>query len=187
VERQRLVLEAVDRLGAPAAGGARQAGLGRQVEEEREVGHGVADHQALEAADQLGVDPAQRALVDAGRIDEAVAHHPLGLIEGRPDGGADVVVARRREQQRLGQGPERLGGARQQHVAHDIGASRSPGLARHHHRDGVRAQAPGQQLGLGRLSRPLAALEGNETSAHLAMLGCVRALISVCCRNGTAQ
>ena len=65
--------------------GARQPDVRRHVEDEGEIGHGGADGDALQAADQLRVDLAERALIDAGRIDEAVADHPFA-VERAPAG-----------------------------------------------------------------------------------------------------
>ena len=50
----------------------------------------------------VGVHLAERALIDAGGIDEAVADHPFAGLQRRPDGVAHVIVARGREQDRLG-------------------------------------------------------------------------------------
>ena len=81
--------------------------------------------------------------------------------------GAHVIVARGREQHRLGGRPERLGGARQQHVAHDLGAGDPPGSrVSTTPMPSVRRRC-GQQRGLGRLAGALAAFEGDEASAHV--------------------
>src|SRR5262245_64615065 len=144
-----------------------------------------------------------RALIDPCRVDEAVADHPFSLFERGQDRRIDVVAARGREQDRLDLRPKRLGGAREQHMAHDVGARRTAGLARHHHADRQRAQAIGQEAGLGRFTGALPALEGNETSAHPAATWALRmslsggtaagtrasarGLISVCCGEGTGR
>ncbi len=135
----RLRLEAVGRALAAPALGARQADRRRHVEDEGEIGHGGADRHAFEAADQLGVDLAERALIDAGGIDEAVADHPFAVHQRRPDRRAHVIVARGREQDRLGLGAERLGDAGEQDVADDLGAGRAARLAREHDLDAERS------------------------------------------------
>ncbi len=48
-------------------------------------GTAPADGDAFEAADQPRVDVAERALIDAGRIDEAVADHPVAGGDRRAD------------------------------------------------------------------------------------------------------
>ena len=50
----------------------------------------------------------------------------------------DVIVAGGREQDRLGFRAERLGRARQQHMADRLGAGRAAGLARQHDADAER-------------------------------------------------
>ncbi len=77
-----------------------------------------------------------------------------------------MVVARGREQERLGHRAERLCGTREQHVAHDVGAGRAARLARHHDADGEPAQARREPLRLRRLAGALAAFECDEASAH---------------------
>ena len=161
-----LALEAVARGIAAALLGARQSDLDRRVEHEGEIGLEVADGDAFERPQQLRIDPAKLALIDAGRIREAVADHPAAARQRRRDGVADVVVARGREQDRLGGGPERLGRARQQHVPDDLGARRAAGLAREHDADPERAQLLRQQRRVAGLAGPLAAFKGDESSAH---------------------
>ena len=79
------------------------------------VRSGIAgtDRDALKAADQTLVDVAERALIDARGIDEAVADHPGSGFNRRQDRIAHMIVARRREQDRLGFGAQRLGDAGQ--------------------------------------------------------------------------
>ncbi len=79
----------------------------------------------------------------------------------------DVIVARGREQDRLGVGAERLGRARQQHVADDLGAGRAARLARQHDADAERlAGARASSAAWVDLPVALAAFEGDESSAH---------------------
>ena len=165
----RLRLEAVGRALAAPAFGARQADRRRNVEQECKIGHGGADRHAFEAADQLGVDFAERALIDAGGIDEAVADHPFAGLQRRPDGGAHVIVARGCKQDRLGFSAERLGDAGQQNVADDFGAGRAARFAREHDLDARRLEPVGQQARMGGLAAAFAAFEGDETSAHLVL------------------
>ena len=68
-----------------------------------------ADRHALEAANDAGVDVAQGALIDARGVDEAVADDPFAALERRDNHGADMVIARRGEQDGLDLRAERLG------------------------------------------------------------------------------
>ena len=140
VKLDRLGFEAVGGAARAPARGARQADGCRHVEHEGQVRHGGADGDALEPADQLSVDLAERALIDAGGIDEAVADHPFAVDQRRPDHVAHVIVARGREQDGLGLHAERLGGARQDDMADDLGARRAARLAREHDLDAERLQ-----------------------------------------------
>ena len=155
---------------AAALLGARHADLDRGVEHEGEVGLQVADGHAFERAQQLVVDPSQLALIDVRRIREAIADHPAAARQRRHDGIADVVVAGGGEQDRLRGGAERLGRAREQHVADDLGAGRAAGLARQHHADAERAQLLRKQSRVAGLAGPLAALKRDELSAHRRLL-----------------
>ena len=101
----------------------------------------------------------QQALIDLG--------YPLPIStrrHGSPDGmyESETVGAIRSFQR-----AERLGGTRQEHVAHDVGAGRSAGLPRHQDWDGELTQPVGEPPGLGRLAGPLPSFESDETSAHL--------------------
>ena len=50
--------------------------------------------------------PAGDALIGAGRIEKAVADHPLSARERIADDGVDMILPRNREEQRLGERPE---------------------------------------------------------------------------------
>ncbi len=63
-----------------------------------------ADRDPLETADQTRIDAAKRALINAGRIDEAVTDHPLPGLDCRQDHVAHVIVARGGEQNGFGLG-----------------------------------------------------------------------------------
>ena len=97
-----LRFEPVGRGVAAAQRPALERHIDRHVEDEREVGQEIADGDPLEALDQAPVDLAERALIDAGGIGEAVAHHPFAGGKRRLDGAADMVFARRREQHGFG-------------------------------------------------------------------------------------
>ena len=102
VKFDRLRLEAVGRALAAPALGARQSDRRRNVEDEGEIGHGRADRHAFEAANELLSTLPSDALIDARGIDEAVADHPFAVDQRRANGRAHVIVARGREQDRLG-------------------------------------------------------------------------------------
>ena len=116
VKLHRLRLEPVgDFLSAPALG-PRQADLGRHVEDERQVGHCRPHGHPFKAADQALVDVSERPLIDACRIDKAVADHPGAGLNRRQDDISHMVVAGGGEQDRLGLGAERFRDSRQQDV-----------------------------------------------------------------------
>src|SRR5580704_4042564 len=77
-----------------------------------------------------------------------------------------MVVAGGGEQHRFRLGPERLGRAREQNMAHDFGAGGAAGLTRELHAYAERFQLERQHGGLGRLAGPLPAFERNELSLH---------------------
>ena len=56
----------------------------------------------IDRAHRLDAETARAALIGERAVDEAVAKHPLALVERRADGLVDMVGAGGREQQRLG-------------------------------------------------------------------------------------
>src|SRR4029077_8055666 len=76
VEGARFRLEAVRHALAAALLRARKAHLRRHVENESEIRLEVADSDPLKSADETRIEMAELALIDSGRIDEAVADHP---------------------------------------------------------------------------------------------------------------
>ena len=85
-----------------------QSQCGGYIEDEREIGIKVADGYALERLDQALIDFAERPLIDARGIGEAIANDPVARFERRQDGAADMVVAGSGEQHRFRLRPERL-------------------------------------------------------------------------------
>ena len=120
----------------------------------------------LQRLDEGGIEVAGHALVDAGGIEEAVAQHDRAALDRRPDHLLDMVGARRGEQHRLHLRAERLGGARQQHMAHGFGARRAARFARHQDVMAGRPQLVGQPGDLRRLAGPFATLEGDEEAGR---------------------
>ncbi len=120
----------------------------------------------LDLVQKRGIDGAGGALVDARRIDEAVAKHDLAAPERRADHLLDMVGARGGKQQRLHLRAERLGSAGKDHVADRFRARRSARLARHHHGVALVAQLLRQPPDLRRLARPFPAFERDEKAAR---------------------
>ena len=166
MEGTRFRLEAVRHALAAALVRARKAHLRRHVENESEIRLEIADGDPFEGADETRIEMAERALIDSGRVDKAVADHPHALRQRGLDRVAHVIAAGSGEQQCLGLHPERLGHAREQYVSDDFGAGRAAGLACAHHADAGRRKAIRQQRRMGRLARAFAAFEGDESSTH---------------------
>ena len=96
-------------------------------------GMAVADGDALQRRGSVcrrpcRARPGRRASNSMKR--SQITHLPCA--QRRPDGAAHMIVARGGKQHRLGLRAERLGDARQQNVADDLGARRAARLAREH-------------------------------------------------------
>jgi hypothetical protein len=157
LERAALALEAV---GVATAGG----GLVEiELEQERDVRLEAAGGEAVHARDLVHPQPARAALVGERRVEVAVGHDDLALLERRPDRLRDELGAGRREQQRLGARAD-LERRVLQHVAKALADGRAARLAHGH---GALAEGVAQELGLGRLARPVHALEGHEQPTHI--------------------
>ena len=124
------------------------------------------DGDAIERVeDALGA--AAGALIDAGRIGEAVAEHPVAGVERRPDHALDVVGARGREKHRLALDAELLGRPGKQQSPDRFGGRRAARLAGQGYVVPGRLQPLGKPPDLGRFAGPLAALEGDELAGHV--------------------
>ena len=117
---------------------------------------------SLERVDDLARQAAGLALVDARRIGEAVADHPQPGVERGPDRLVEVIGARGIEQQRLRERRVRRHLRVENDGAQRLGERRAARLARQHRVDADAPQLLGERPGLGRLSRPLPAFEGDE-------------------------
>src|SRR3984885_16084347 len=159
-------LEAVRRRLAAALSGARHPDFDRNIEHDGEIGHQIADGDALEASDQTMIDLPENALIDARRIDKTVADHPFAGFERRQNGALDMIVARRGEQHRLDVRPERLCRTRQQHMTDDLSAGRAARLTGQLHVMTESFEPQRQHGGLGRFSRALPAFQSDELPAH---------------------
>src|SRR3974377_686942 len=161
--------------------------MGWHIDEEGQTRHGGAYRDALEAADQHGVHLAERALIDTSGIDEAVAEHPFTGKQRRPDGLAHVIIARGGEEDRFRFRSKRFGDAGEKDMADYLSPGRAPRLAREHDPDVQMFKVLGEQRRMGRLAAAFAALEGDETSAHLALFRLDKKLIAARPRRGIAQ
>ena len=157
---------------------ARHADVDRDIEHDGEIGHQVADGHALESADQAMIHCAENALIDARRIHKAIADHPFAGFERRQDRALHMIVARGGKQHGLDIRPERLGRARQQHVANDFGARRTARFAGQLHAMAERFETQRQHGRLGRFPSALAALEGDELPAHANTLSGSRHIVT---------
>ena len=99
VKTQPLLLEPVGDGGSASLDGALQANRDRHIENERKVGFQIANRHTFHCAEQLRIDFAEFALIDARRIREPVAQHPRPRFKRRLDNLIDVVIARGRKQQ----------------------------------------------------------------------------------------
>ena len=152
-------LEAIRRAAAATGGGALQADLNGDIQNDGQVRLEIADGDPLHRVENTGRDLPQPALVGAGRIREPVAQHPCPLAERGLDNRAHMVVARRCKQQRLGLRPKQLAHARQHEMADDFGSRRTAGLARDDGAQLRRGKTLGELLDLRGLSGALAAFE----------------------------
>src|SRR5436190_9344749 len=165
VEGERLTLEAV----APPAADPPEPLDGIEVEVQREVGQDAAGRPDIQLADQVGVDAAPVALVRHGRVGVAVAEHDAAALEPRADLLCDVLVARGHEQEDL---DERFGpDARMlEQAAHGDPEARPVGLTGPLDSAPFGAEPTSEAPHLGRLARPLDALERDEHSTHVQIL-----------------
>ena len=125
---------------------------------------------ALERRGSARIDVAEHALIDAGRIGEAVADHPVAARERRLD--ACCGRGRRARPRTASPRPRRRAAWRRPTAARggSISAPGEPPGSRVSTTPMPSAlQALGQQRRVGRLAGALAAFEGDETSAHLAI------------------
>jgi hypothetical protein len=104
-------LEAVDLLPVCLGAGchALQALFGRQVEDQRQIGPGGADDDALQRVHRRDGDTTGGALIGARGIVEAVADHPAAARQSGADGEFEMGIARHIEEQRLAHRAEALG------------------------------------------------------------------------------
>ncbi len=143
---------------------ARVRGVGIHAQEHRHVGHARADDELHQVLDDVDAQAARRALIGGGRVHEAVADDVAARCSRGLDHPLDQVRPCGREQEEL------------RHIAHlerGILEQRADplghlGAARLADQERVRAERLCEQRGLGRLARPVDALEGDEHGAKLA-------------------
>src|SRR5262245_13446091 len=170
MEGERFALEPVQ---APALRAVPLEPLGRiQIEQQCQVRHDAAGRARVELANQVGIDTAAVALVGHRRVDVPIAEHDPAPVEPRAELLGDVLLARRHEKKDLDEGlgmdtralEETPHGHSQPCAvwlpcALDLTtAPTKPSLEPPH---------------LGRLARPLDALERDQDTAHApATSGC---------------
>src|SRR5436309_2157291 len=165
VERERLALEAVE--AAPID--APQAGRGRQIEEQRQIGKHAPGRPQIQLANQVVIHAAAVALIGERGVGVPVAEDDAAALEPRPDLLVDVLLAGRHEEEDF---RERRGvGARQLEQLPDglaeLGAVR---LGRLLDTAALTLEGALQPGDLGGLSRPLDALERDQHSPHATSL-----------------
>ena len=142
-----------------------QPGRDRQVEQDGEVGSAGRQHLAVQPVDPLEPHLASQPLIDAGRIDVAVAEHDGAARDRRLDQPGQMIRPRGGKEQKLGQRVPALDRTLDQQPADRLGTGRAAGLAG---ADDLAAQAlePRGEAGeLGALAGTLAALDRQEESA----------------------
>ena len=124
-----------------------------------------SERQTLQGTDQARVGAAEHALVGAGRIRETVADDPASLGERWRDRVFEMIAMRAAAKSSASPvGPSGTAGAREDHVADDLGARRAARLARGERPEAGLFQPLGQQADLGRLAAALPALQRDEPS-----------------------
>src|SRR5581483_8217865 len=165
VELDRLALEAIGRADGACA---REAFLGREIEDERERRRDAAAREVVDRPHGVDRQAAAVALVRDGRIGEPIGHDDRSALERRHDESADVLRAVREVEEELGLGGRSGRRLVEQHSperATELGAAR---LAR---QDDVEAVAPErvrEARGLRRLPGALDALDRDERAGHAA-------------------
>src|SRR6478736_8470068 len=153
---RRLRLEAISGVLPAPARGTGEPNFGWHIQNECEFGKRLPNGDPLEAPDQSLIDMTESALVDARRIDEAVADDPSTGFQRGQNGIADMVVAGSREQDRLRFSAEWLGNARKQDMADDLGAGRPARLPCEHDLKAQRFQPMSQRRCVGRFTAAFA-------------------------------
>ena len=140
--------------------------LGWEVDQDGEVGQGRADGKLVDGFDLVSVDGAGDALVDSGRIEEAVAEYDLPRSQGGLDQLADVLGTAGGEEEELCFGRHAVPRVVVlQQVADRLAEGRASGLAGLH--DGVARchETLFQRSDLGRFTATFAAFECDEEGA----------------------
>ena len=163
---QRLLLEPVGFPLAAARGGALQAYLGVDVEDQRHVRHHAIYRDALDVLDKSPRLLAAVALINARRIEEAIAKHDGTALDCRADHLLNVIGAGGCKQQRLHARTERLSGAGENDVPQSLRTGRAAGFARNQRVVAGLPQLLGEAPDLGGLTRALSALECDEQTAR---------------------
>src|SRR5437867_7980282 len=163
VERELFALEPIE----PASHRAisLEPGGRVEVEEQGEVGHDAAGRTRVQLTDQIGIDAASVTLVRDRRVGVPVAEHDAAPVEPRPDLFRDVLLPRGHEEEDFDEG---LGlDARALEQATHLGSEPcSVGLARVFDLTTLPTKPSLESPHLGRLARPLDALERDQYTAQ---------------------
>src|SRR5204862_2882952 len=141
--------------------------VGVDPQEHGHVRHALAHDNLVEALHVLDPEPSGAALVGGGRVDEPIADHVAAGFYRRPDHLAAQGRARGREQEQLHRGPQ-LERRIEEQLAHPLADRRPAGLAE---KQGVGSERAGEERRLGRLARPVDALERDEHAPLTAWSG----------------
>src|SRR5437773_636026 len=160
-ERQRLPARGVE----VAPPDAPQSLRGIEIEEQREVREDPAGRPHVQLADEVRIDTAAVALVGDGRVGVPVAEDDAATREPRPNLLRDVLLAGGHEQEDLDERLRLDAGALEQ-AAHGESEPRSVGLTGALNLPPVLTKPSLEAHHLGRLARPLDALERDQDSAH---------------------
>src|SRR4029079_18553682 len=165
MENEAFLLEAVFAAGALFR--PREPEFRVEVENQGEVGPSLADNLALEAFDQLHVAAAGNALIDSGRIHEAIAQDQIAAIERRPDRFAQVRFPRRIVEQGLGGRRPSADRADDEEGTDVFGSGRAAGFAGQDDVPSLSAQGFGEIARMRALAGALATFKGDETAGHV--------------------
>src|SRR6185295_12700986 len=138
-----------------------------KIKHQRQIGRELSERRFLQAIDGIDADTARHALIDIGRIREAVRDHPIALGQRGLDNARHVIDASGKKQQCLGQRRPPLGFTLNEQLADFFGTRRAAGLARERHAMAPPFQGRFQQTSLSGFAGALSSFETDEVSAPL--------------------
>ncbi len=140
--------------------------IDRQIKDDRQVGLKLAQRQAVDFADQSGVDAAAKSLIGHGGIGKPVAEDPVASFERWSDQFFDMFPPRGIVKQNFRNPVPIIGFRVEKEFAHPFGIADAPGFPGLYDGLTARFQIVGKDWNLRGFARPFAALEGNKASAH---------------------